>query len=235
MANPLAAVGTMFGALYYKLNPPPVVFHKPDPVFPPQPASFKGFVFEGSTYPYDPFQISAITLNRWMRDEYIPAMGKVIGDRAKGLKLLVTAMAHVEGFMPGSRSYRTKNPGNIGNTDSGANKPAKTLEEGIMRQVNYVNRIVEGKNPNYPIGKLKYLPPVYSQEIANNPKTYGVSGGWVPGYRFIFTGQLDQFVKIYATFPRISNNYIDTVVSYFRQNGIVITPESRLQDIIQLT
>ena len=225
-----AWIGQIFGRIGAAISKP-----KPMPPVPERPKSFKGYTFEGSTYPFAPYKTVPVKLNSYMIEEYLPAMNRIVGDEPKGLKLLITAMAHIEGFHPGSRSYRTKNPGNIGNTDSGANKPAATLEEGILRQVNYINRVVQGKNINYPMGKLKPIAPWYSEEIAKNPKTYGVGDGWVPGYKFVFTGQLDQFVKIYASFPRISNTYLSVLVSFFKQNGLEITPESKLQDIILMT
>lgn len=199
------------------------------------PTSYKGVVIEGSTFPGKPYETIQVKLNSYMVNEYLPAMEKVCGGKPKGLKLLITAMAHIEGFKPGSRSYRTKNPGNIGNTDSGANKPAATLEEGVQRQINYIQRIVDGKSKVYPMNKQVYLPPFYSKEINANPKAYGVSDGNVPGYKFTFTGQIDQFVKIYATFPRINQTYVNTIVSFFQQNGLTISPQSKIQDIISIS
>ena len=56
---------------------------------------------------------------------------------------------------------------------------------------------------------------------------------YVPGYDFIFTGQLDQFVKIYATGARAGNSYLSMILSYFKKNGIYITQHSKIQDIIK--
>lgn len=58
---------------------------------------------------------------------------------------------------------------------------------------------------------------------------------YLPGYRFVFTGQIDQYVKIYSTGARGGNSYINIIVSWFKKNGIDITPESRIQDIIKIT
>ena len=57
---------------------------------------------------------------------------------------------------------------------------------------------------------------------------------YLPGYEFIYTGQLDQFVKIYATGARGGNGYVSLIISYFKKNGITITPQSKIQDIIKL-
>ena len=55
---------------------------------------------------------------KYIHSEYLPALAK-INNISRGVKLLMTAQAIQEGFYPGARAYRTKNPGNIGNTDSG--------------------------------------------------------------------------------------------------------------------
>ena len=78
-----------------------------------------------------------------MKTLYKPIVDKL--KLTKGMKLLITVMAQKEGFYKGSRSYRTNNPGNIGNTDSGANSNNSSLENGIMKQVDYVTRT---KNTN---------------------------------------------------------------------------------------
>ena len=57
---------------------------------------------------------------------------------------------------------------------------------------------------------------------------------YLPGYNFVFTGQLDQFVKIYATGARAGNGYVNMIISYFKKNGIYITPKSKIQDIIKI-
>jgi len=144
----------------------------------------------------------------------------------------MTAMTHMEGFRKGSRSYRTNNPGNVGNTDSGANKKLVTLSDGIELQVDHLKKIAEGKSKYYPLGKQITLKPFYSPEIANNPQ-YGLPAN-LPGYKFVYTGKLDQFIKIYSTGARVTNIYINTIVSYFAQNGITITPADKLIDIIAI-
>jgi hypothetical protein len=183
--------------------------------------TYKDVVIEGSTFPGKPYSSDVkVTLSTEMVKEYIPAMQKVIPNGPKGLHLLITVMAQHEGFKAGTRSYRTNNPGNIGNTDSGANKA--------------ISDIIAGKNRSYPMNQLVNIKPYYSQEIAKNAKTYGMSP-WLPGYRFTFTGQLDQFVKIYSTGARAGNSYINTIVSYFKANGITIQPNSKIQDIIAMS
>jgi len=190
-----------------------------------------GVTFEGSKYPDGKYQKVNVVVNHYILNEYIPAIKKL--NLTKGMELLLTAMAIHEGFYPKSRSYENNNPGNIGNTDSGANKKFGTLEDGIKRQIQFINDIITGKEKAFPMNKPKVIEPFYSKEIAKNPQ-YGLPAN-LPGYRFLFTGQLDQYVKIYATGPRASDNYVNSITSYFEQNGIHITPESKIQDIIKLT
>lgn len=199
---------------------------------PDSPTKYKNITFEGSTFPDDPYRTVQVNLNSTIRNEYLPMLNAM--DLPKGLKLLITAMTHIEGFRPGTRSYKHNNPGNIGNTDNGANKGFKTLVEGIQAQAKFIQDIAAGKKAAYPIGKPVVLKPSFSQEIQNNLKTYNAKSGYIPGYRFKFTGQLSAFVKIYATLPRINNTYVNVIVSYFKQNGVEIGPESKLADIVAM-
>lgn len=195
---------------------------------------FKTLIIKGSEFPDDPFRYEPIKLSKHIISKYLPALDQVLPNGPKGLKLLVTIMANTEGFTPGSRSYRNNNPGNIGNTDDGKNKKLATLEEGINLQVKHVKDMAEGKKKTFPIGKEVTLPPYYSREIAANAKNYRAKSGWTPGYKFKVTGQLDQFVKIYAVAARVNNAYLNNIISYYKDNGIAIKPESKIQDIIKL-
>jgi len=67
------------------------------------------------------------------------------------------------------------------------------------------------------MGKRKLIKPYFSKEIFNNPH-YGLPAN-LPGYDFIFTGQLDQFVKIYATGARGGNSYLSRIISFFHSKG----------------
>lgn len=193
---------------------------------------YKDVVFNGATFPDDPYRKINVILNSTVSGEYLPAINQALAGQPKGLILLCTAMTHMEGFRKGSRSYRTNNPGNIGNTDSGANKPRKTLADGILLQAWSLERIAAGNNKRYPIGKPMFIPPFYSIEIAANP-SYGLPA-YLPGYKFTFTGQLDQFIKIYSTGARCTNSYLNVIVSYFSQNGVPILPTSTLQEVIAM-
>ena len=143
-------------------------------------------------------------------------------------------MAQKEGFFPNSRSYKTNNPGNIGNTDSGANSKLATLEEGIKKQINYLYNVAIGNDKNYPLNKEKNIKPFYSQEIDKNQKNYNLTP-YLPGYKFKYTGTLEQFVKIYSTGARGGNSYLSIIVSYFRKNGFNnVTEKTTLAELIKL-
>jgi len=200
---------------------------------------YKNKVYEGSTFPDKPYSSTLkVILNSSITDIYLPAFDEVLPTATKGVRMLLTIMAFHEGFYKTmkstgqpSLSFRTNNPGNIGNTDNGTKNPIPTLAAGILRQKEYIDKIIAGKNANYPMNKQKYIAPSFSKEISENVKNYGMSP-WLPGYNFVFTGQLDQYVKIYSTGARAGNSYINTIVSYFAANGIVIRPESKIQEII---
>lgn len=193
---------------------------------------YKNVTIKGSVYPDEPINDEQrITFSKEMINEYIPTIEKL--NLTKGMKLLCIIMAHKEGFYKGTRSYRTNNPGNIGNTDSGSNNGFPNLLTGISHQVKYINRIINGEHPAFPMGKKKVIKPFYSKEIAENPKTYGGKSPYLPGYTFTFTGQLDQFVKIYSTGARNGNGYLSMIISFFKNHGIELTGESKLQDIVK--
>ena len=195
---------------------------------------YAGVIIKGSVYPGDPITSNQnIKPNEYITTEYLPAFERALPSEPNGLKLLATAMAIKEGFYPNTRSYRYNNPGNIGNTDSGSNVGYPTLEDGIKKQKNYLLSVANGTHGAYSLGKTKKMKSYYSKEIAENQKTYKKSP-YLPGYEFVYTGQLDQFVKIYATSSRSSNAYLNLILSYFKQNGIVLTPQSKIQDIIKM-
>ena len=196
---------------------------------------YKGVTIQGATFPDDPIKGNLkISLSTEIKEEYFSALEEAIGDRPKGFKLLCTIMAHKEGYRKGTRSYRTNNPGNIGNTDSGRNTSNLTLKDGLFLQRDYILKIADGLHKAYPMGKDKIIKPYFSKEIARNARTYGMSP-YLPGYRFVFTGKLEQFVKIYSTGARGGNSYLSMIISYFKNNGFDINSESTIQDIIKMT
>lgn len=195
---------------------------------------YKDMIINGSVFSGSPINDEVkISFNEEILKEYIPALDKVVPKDQIGLKALMIIMTNKEGFNKKTKSYKTKNPGNIGNTDSGSIKEFKTLEEGIKAQMDYVLRVAWGKHKRYPVGEDVKLDPFYSKEIAANQKTYGMSP-YLPGYKFRYTGQLDQFLKIYSTGARAGNSYLSMIISYFKNLGIHITSETTLREITEI-
>ena len=200
---------------------------------------YKNLTIKGYHFPDDKILTNLRgQINESMRTHYLPCLEKI--NTSKGVKLLVTIMAQIEGFFApsktypnGSRSFRTNNPGNIGNTDNGSNNGFKTLQDGIMAQIEYVNKVAENKHGAYKFGR-KIIKPYYSSEIANNPKTYGGKSPYLPGYDFDFSGQLGGFVKIYSTGARAGNRYLSVIISYFAEHEIIISENTTLKEIINI-
>ncbi len=185
----------------------------------PETWSNSGIIVIGSKVPSDisgpPKVFNKITINNTIKEKYIPIIEKM--DVTIGTRLLATIMTQKEGFKEGTRSFKTNNPGNIGNIDNGSNKELKTLEDGIELQIDYINKVAVGKHTSYPIGKKKLVKPYYSKEISNNPQ-YKLTP-FLPGYEFNYSGKIEEYVKIYSTGARVSNSYISMIVSWFNING----------------
>ncbi len=147
---------------------------------------------------------------KYVQDVYIPARDAQLPNASKGVKTLITAHISFEGFFPTSLSYRTNNPGNIGNTDNGATVTYRTLGEGIQKQYDHINGIVNGTNANYKIGT-----------------TY-------PSIGTTYDGSLYQYIKIYATGARQNNNYLNYIISYFAKEGYIIDGHTKMSEIAAL-
>ena len=66
------------------------------------------------------------------------------------------------------------------------------------------------------------MKPYYSEEIDKNNgpgQVYNGMVAYLPGYKFTYTGKIEQYCKIYATGARTGNSYISMIASWFRQNG----------------
>ena len=192
---------------------------------------YKDKIFEGYSFPDKPINTNTkISFTKEMMDLYFPALEQVGAKR--GSKLLATIMASKEGFYKGTRSFKFNNPGNIGNTDSGANKGFKTLKEGIEAQIKYIEGVANGTNKAHKFG-ARTIKPFYSEEIAKNQKTYGIEP-YVPGYKFDYQGQLGAFVKIYSTGARAGNSYLSMITSFFKNHGYDITEHTTIKEITEL-
>lgn len=201
--------------------------------------TYKNKTINGSHFPDSPIRNNVkISFSDEIMNKYIPAWNEVIAP--KGIKLLCLIMADHEGFWGKSathrnpsRSFRTNNPGNIGNTDNGNNNSFPTLKAGIEAQVNYFYKIIHGTAKAFPMGKTVVLKPYFSKEIAGNYATYKKSP-WLPGYKFTFTGQLDQFIKIYSTGARSGNEYLSEIISFYKNHGFDINGQTTLQQLAEL-
>ncbi len=167
----------------------------------------------------------------YIKNEYIPARDKAIVGASKGALTLMTAQAAFEGYYPGARSYRTNNPGNIGNTESGSNG-FPTLEAGIKKQYEHLTKIANNNNPYYKIGNRVKAGPI---------KEAGVT---YPGIDIIYNGTLEHYLWTYAAGTRppkdgISypgyNNYISYIISFFKKEGMTIGPQTTIKQIYSLS
>jgi hypothetical protein len=160
-----------------------------------------------------------------IKNVYIPTLDSVLPNIEYGIRLLMIAQTQFEGFKPGTLSYRTNNPGNIGNVDAGGKRFFPTLEAGIKAQYNHIIKVVTGREKNYPLGKVVSQP---NFQVPNRSTTF-------PGYKFTYTGQLEQYLKIYSTGARLNNSYLNFIIGYFKkEGGIIITPQTTLYDIYQI-
>ena len=164
------------------------------------------------------------SVSKTLKDIYIPALEKTIPAGSKGIKLLITAQTQMEGFAPGTKSYRTNNPGNIGNTDNGGKRNFSSLEAGIKGQYDYAVGVALNTNKNYKLNERKKAPAIYDKDTQQN----------YPGIDFVFKGTLDQYLKIYSTGARKYDTYLNLVVNYFAKNGKTITGQTTLKQIYDI-
>ena len=169
-----------------------------------------------------------------LKNKYLKELDRVGKDKKTGLKLLATAMAYMEGYVKGSKSVWTNNPGNIGNVDRGDVNILPSLKVGIQYQFDYIESVAYGKSSKfkgnkyvkyYPIGDVVTRIPKYSEELKRV----------TPGFTFIYNGTLEEFLKIYATGPRLNNNYLNVVLSFFEiYFPGKVTPKTTIKEIINL-
>lgn len=157
--------------------------------------------------------IRPIRASNTIKNEYIPARDRALANRAKGLKVLLTAHTQQEGFKPGSINYDLKNPGNftrqVGGIPIKGRGPGtrkrfvefSSLEDGIKTQAAQVDLIIAGKSS------------VYKKDPT-----------------------LSQYISSYA--PPSENDtvgYVNYVIGYFAKEGMTITANTKLSTIITLT
>lgn len=165
-----------------------------------------------------------VSVSQTIKNEYLPALEKAVPTGRKGIKLLMTAQTQMEGFKPGTKSYRTNNPGNIGNTDNGGTRGFASLEKGILGQYDYTVGVALNQNKNYKLGARIKRSSIYDRD---SNETY-------PGIDFKYTGTLDQYLQIYSTGARKYDTYLNLVIGYFAKNGITITGDTTLKEIYDI-
>ena len=122
-----------------------------------------------------------------IKNVYVPALNTALPDVSNGVKLLLQAQTQNEGFIPpnasypnGSLSYRTNNPGNVGNTGKKIKK-FDQLSEGVKAQWNQVlgptfNNTSSQYKPSFTLYQyLSKYAPIYDdngKRTDNNPTDY---------------------------------------------------------------
>lgn len=126
-----------------------------------------------SSYKPAPGVPTKVDTAKYVREVYVPALERVHKDKSRGLKILMAAQTQMEGFFPGSKSYRTNNPGNV--YPSGNKKGFTNLESGIQAQWTYVlGAAFNGTSKYYkPTMTLQqYLSKYAPAGDGNNPTAY---------------------------------------------------------------
>jgi hypothetical protein len=156
---------------------------------------------------------ATISFSKSISDVYIPARDRALNNRKRGLQILLTAQAQLEGFRPGNINYDLNNPGNFtgkvgnipisGRGQGGRSKFVQydTLENGIKASAAQIDIIIEGKSKSYP----------------KDPT-------------------LLQYVETYAPSTDGNNvsSYVNFIVGYFKKEGYDISDSSKLQYIVNL-
>ena len=159
---------------------------------------------------YGGYKPANVVLNDTIRNVYIPARDKAKLTLSKGMILLMTAQTNQEGFAPGTVSFKTNNPGNIGTETQTKPKTVKsfrTLEEGIEAQQSFYLRIIRGKSSFY-----KLTDTLYKFISTYAPKCYNQNNQLVPG-------------------TNDPTSYTNLIINYFKKEGYTITAETTLAEI----
>ena len=152
--------------------------------------------------------------------DYIPALNRVLPNISTGMKILLQAQTQQEGFIPigvnpkdfpkGSKSWRDKNPGNVGtNNSTGQERSFNTFDEGIKAQWD------------------KVLGPIFN----------GKSSQYKPS--FTLYDYISKYAPIYDDNGKLAGNdptsYTNFVINYFRINNIKIDATTTLAQINAIT
>jgi hypothetical protein len=156
------------------------------------------------------FRISA---SQAIQNTYTPARDKALSNRSNGIKLLLTAQAQLEGFQPGNINFDLNNPGNF--TGPVGSIPTAGRGEGNRSKFVKYASLEDGIKASAAQVDL-----IISGKSKNYPKD----------------ATLSQYINKYA--PEADSNkpkqYINYIISYFKQNGYDINENTRLSEITAL-
>jgi len=189
------------------------------------------FTYDGILPSPEDYKIVAISFSgnrKYIKDPYLVDMNKVFPTTPKGIKTLIAAHTYMEGFYPGTKAWRTNNPGNIGNTDDGATRSFASLPEGIKAQYDHYTKTVLGAQK----GGRYYIGGRIKNDAGQSDLPDGKGGRLpYPAVDFVYDGSLYQYLRIYATAGRMSNQYLSFMISFFKAEGIIITPYTKMSEI----
>lgn len=156
------------------------------------------------------FRISA---SQAIQNNYIPARDKALSNRSNGIKLLLTAQAQLEGFQPGNINFDLNNPGNFTAPVGGI--PIAGRGEGSRSKFVKFASLEDGIKTS-----AAQIDLIISGKSSAYPKN----------------ATLSQYINKYA--PEADANkpkqYINYIISYFKQNGYDINENTKLSEIIAL-
>lgn len=178
---------------------------------------------------------SKISLNNDIKKDILPILNsnQYLETYTKGHRMMAIVYVVKEGYIKGSTSYQTKNPGNIGNTDGGDRNPQPTLKAGMELLMNYFPPRAKGTQSGWEFG-YKKINQFWSPEIQYSPSTYQRPNGHTPGYEGQYNGEIGYFTKKYAVGARVLNNSISGIATIFNLNGYpkTIDGNTKLKDLL---
>jgi hypothetical protein len=176
--------------------------------------------------------------NQYIINEYIPARDRALPNSSKGAKALITGHATMEGFYPGTMSYATNNPGNIGHDGTpGKRVTYPTLEDGIKAQYNYMEKVLTNKQDPYILNKKIERPTAEDYDPSTGKRRI------YPGVRITYNGTIGHYLQLYAgaarpTLDGVDNpgyrNYEIFLIASFEKEGLVLTPQTTMQQIYDM-
>jgi len=166
---------------------------------------------------------------------YIPARDQQLPNAPLGLKVLITAHTLMEGFSPKTVTYVTNNPGNIGTQINNPNVQLSsvTCPSGLSSYQTY-----SGNGNNWGCY------PTLAQGIQGQANlAIAAASGTVSPYKVGgsngYDGSLAEYLNLYehgtTTADTNSTNYLNYFIKFFAQNGITVTGQTPLSQIVNGT